>query len=144
MSSGIQPVGLDSTQCSLPGCLPHERQTMEGQCKTGKKGRGVCKEGDYANRRVQSHRSSPEWRGYLHDKGADAAKCESVSKDEPKTHHLEHVMSAFGHCVCGNDSMKMWALQVAATTDEGKRPKQIDRQELGLRVAVIFAGIYAT
>jgi len=43
----------------------------------------------------------------------------------------------------GSDAMKMWALRIAATTDEGGWHEQIDRQELELRVAIVLAGTCA-
>ena len=57
---------------------------------------------------------------------------------------LDHVMSVFGHCMSGADSMKMWALQVAATNDKKEWCEQVDRQELELRIAIVLAGIYTT
>ena len=55
---------------------------------------------------------------------------------------LDHVMSVFGHCMSGPDSMKMRALQVAATNDKKEWCKQVDGQELELRIAIVLAGIY--
>ena len=55
-----------------------------------------------------------------------------------------HVMSVFGHCMSGSDSMKMWALQVAATNDKKEWCEQVDRQELELHIAIVLAGIYMT
>ena len=59
---------------------------------------------------------------------------------------LDRVMSLFGHCMSGPDSMKMWALQVAATNDKKEWCEQVDRQELELHihVAIVLAGIYMT
>ena len=125
-------------QCSLPGCIPYKCRVIRKQG-----GRLEFTHGDCANRRKRGKETTLEWRKYQHDKGIDSTRYTTVSeKKAVEEYTLDHVMSAFGHCMSGPDSIKMWALQVAATNDKGKWCEQVDKQELELRIAIVLAGIY--
>ena len=136
---------FDSEQCSLPGCIPYECRAIRGQ---GEDGCLTFIHGDCANRRKEGgqgkQKTGLEWRKYSHDRGIINTRYMTVSNKEVENYSLDHVMSAFGHCMSGRDSLKMWALQVAATNDGEEWCEQVNRQELELRVAIVLAGIYTT
>ena len=126
-------------QCSLPGCIPYKCRVIRKQG-----GRLEFRHGDCANRRKRGGKETTlEWRKYQHDKGFDSTRYTTMlEKKAVEEYTLDHVMSAFGHCMSGPDSIKMWALQVAAIDDGGKWCERIDKQELELRIAIVLAGIY--
>ena len=123
------------TQCCTPGCQPYN-------CRVEQQHDGSSRviHGDCINR---TKGTNWEWKKYLYKEGKHASNYTYVPKGEQGAPDLEHVMSVFGQCLSGSDSVKMWAVQVAATK-EGRWPSRINRRKLESQFANTLAAIYMT